>query len=232
MGHSRLCAGISDSMTHSVDMVRRLPVLDARAEQALYGRWSDQHGVVAADQTRGGNTYITGAAPSSVAVVSEFLDAALRTWEDDRVHAKSQVRIAVSILRDYAIDLPTDLPRQVDKPNEGLAPWKARRVKEFIDESLDSKIRLHDCANKVNLSVSYFTHAFKATFGVTLSDYIRRRRIERAQQLMLASYQPLSQIATACGFAHQSHYCRVFRSVIGLTPNVWRRHHMMEPDEE
>ena len=186
------------------------------------------------DATWDETTSVTSAAPSSLAVVTDLLHAALRTWDNDCLHAKSQVRVAVSILRDYAIDMPTNLPRQVDTPQEGhcLAPWKARRVKEFIDESLDSKIRLHDCANKVNLSVSYFTHAFKATFGVTLSDYIRRRRIERAQLLMLASYQPLSQIAIACGFAHQSHYCRVFRSVIGLTPNVWRRHHMIEPDEE
>lgn len=178
--------------------------------------------------------YVTGAEPSSLAVATEFLDAALRAWDDDPLHAKSQVKIVVGMLRDHAIELPTSLRRQVDTPHEAycLAPWKARRVKEFIDESLDSKIRLHDCANKVNLSVSYFTHAFKATFGVTVSDYIRRRRIERAQHLMLASYQSLSQIAIACGFAHQSHYCRVFRSVIGLSPNVWRRHHMVEPDEE
>jgi len=193
----------------------------------LARRYSDE-------ATWGENMQVTGAAPSSLAVVMEFLDAALRTWDNDRLRAKSQVKIAVSILREYAIDVPTNLPRQVDTPHDGhcLAPWKARRVKEFIDESLHSKIRLHDCANKINLSESYFVHAFKATFGVTVSDYIRRRRIERAQQLMLASCQPLAQIAIACGFAHQSHYCRVFRSVIGLSPNVWRRHHMIEPDEE
>ena len=178
--------------------------------------------------------YVTGAAPPSLAVATEFLDAALRAWDDDPPHAKSQVKTAVGMLRNYAIEPPTSLRRQVETPHEAhcLAPWKARRVKEFIDESLDTRIRLHDCANKVNLSISYFTHAFKATFGTTVSDYIRRRRIERSQQLMLASYQPLSQIAIACGFAHQSHYCRVFRSVIGLSPNVWRRRHMVDPDEE
>ena len=79
---------------------------------------------------------------------------------------------------------------------------------------------------------SHFSRAFKATFGTKVLDYIHRCRIERAQQLMLVSKQPLSQIALACGFADQSHYCRVFRAVVGLSPNAWRRQKMTEaPDE-
>ena len=137
------------------------------------------------------------------------------------------------MLRDYASNSAVDLPQAAAAP-EGrcLARWQARKVKEFIDASLDSKIRLRDCASRARLSASYFAHAFKATFGVTVCHYIRRRRIERAQQLMLTSHQPLSQIALACGFADQAHYCRVFRDVVGLSPNVWRRQHMtMGPEE-
>ena len=107
-----------------------------------------------------------------------------------------------------------------------LAPWQTRKVKEFIDLSLGSTIRLRDCASKARLSSSYFSHAFKATFGTTVCHYIRRRRVERAQQLMLSSKEPLSQIALACGFADQAHYCRVFRNVVGLSPKAWRRQNM------
>jgi AraC-like DNA-binding protein len=57
-------------------------------------------------------------------------------------------------------------------------------------------------------------------------DYIRRRRVERAQQLMLLSQESLAQIALACGFADQAHYCRVFRSVVGVSPSAWRRRNM------
>ncbi len=110
----------------------------------------------------------------------------------------------------------------------GLAPWQARKVKEVIDRSLGSRIRLSDCASAARLSNSHCSRAFKMTFGTTLSRYIRCRRIERAKQLMLQSHDspPQSQIALACGFGDQAHYCRVFRDVVGTNPSTWRRQNM------
>ena len=135
--------------------------------------------------------------------------------------------------RDYTHESPTDTKHATTASDvRGLAPWQAREVREFIDASLESKIRLQDCAIQARLSVSHFSHAFKATFGMTVCHYIRRRRIERAQQLMLLSKEPLSQIALACGFADQAHYCRVFRGVVGLRPSEWRRKNTnLAPDE-
>ena len=165
--------------------------------------------------------------PAPLAVVTGFLDAALQLWDDDRSQAKSQIKLAAAMLRGYTDDAPVDAK---DAPGlagtRGLAPWQTRKVKEFIDASLDSTIRLRDCASKARLSASYFSHAFKATFGTTVCHYIRRRRVERAQRLMLLSSEPLSQIALACGFADQAHYCRVFRDVVGSSPNVWRHRNM------
>jgi AraC family transcriptional regulator len=164
---------------------------------------------------------------SSLAVVTGFLDAALRMWDDDHIQAKSQVKIATAMLRGFTDEPPAEA-RNGTAPSDTrvLAPWQTRKVKEFIETSLDTTIRLRDCASKARLSASYFSHAFKATFGTTVCHYIRQRRIERAQQLMLLSNQPLSQIALACGFADQAHYCRVFRDMVGLNPKTWRRRNM------
>jgi len=46
-----------------------------------------------------------------------------------------------------------------------------------------------------------------------------------AQELMLSTNDPLSQIALACGFADQSHLSKQFRRRLGQTPSVWRRQH-------
>jgi len=170
---------------------------------------------------------------ASLAAVSGFLEAALRMWDHDRMQAKSQIKVAAAMLRDYADGSSTEgMQAALVADTRGLARWQTRKVKEFIEASLGSTIRLRDCASKAGLSASYFSHAFKATFGTTVCHYIRRRRIERAQQLMLLSTESLSQIALACGFADQAHYCRVFREVVGLSPNVWRRRNMnLTPDE-
>ncbi len=169
----------------------------------------------------------------SLAVVTGFLNAALRIWDDDRTEAKSQIKIAAAMLRGYTDDsVPNGTHAEVPSDTRGLAPWQARKVKQFIEASLDSTIRLRDCAGTARLSTSYFSHAFKATFGMTVCRYIRRRRIQQAQQLMLMSEQPLAAIALACGFADQAHYCRVFRHVVGQSPNAWRHRNMkLAPDE-
>jgi len=170
---------------------------------------------------------------ASLTAVTGFLDAALQMWDRNPVEAKSQVTAAALMLRGFSDTLPTAGSRAVPQSDTGvLAPWQIRRVKEFINASLPATIRMPDCASQVRLSASYFSCAFKATFGMTVREYIRRRRIERAQQLMLSSEAPQSQIAVACGFADQAHYCRVFRDVMGISPRAWRRRNMaLAPDE-
>jgi AraC-like DNA-binding protein len=179
------------------------------------------------------SSYDSNSGHSSLAMAKRFLDAALRMWDDDRIQAKSQVKVAAAMLRGYTDDSPADgKDATALSDTRRLAPWQTRKVQEFIEASLSSTIRLPDCASKARLSASYFSKAFKATFGTTVCDYIRRRRIERAQQLMLLSKESLSQIALACGFADQGHYCRVFRDVVGLSPNAWRHRNMnLAPDE-
>jgi AraC-like DNA-binding protein len=159
----------------------------------------------------------------SLTVLTELLDAALLMWDQDRIAAKSQIRVAAAMSRGALTDTKGGAPRL---HTGGLAPWQAHKVAEFIDASLDSKIRLQDCAKQTRLSASHFSRAFKATFGTPVAYYIRRRRVERARRLMLLSSMPLSQVALATGFSDQAHYCRVFRDVMGISPNVWRRKHM------
>jgi transcriptional regulator GlxA family with amidase domain len=161
---------------------------------------------------------------SSLRVVTGYLDAALRMWDEDSTQAKWQIKVAAAMLRSYA-DGSAESGTHATAPSglPGLAPWQAREVQEFIDDSLAARIRVRDCASKAQLSARQFSNAFKTTFGETVSHYVRCRRIERAQQLMLLSTQPLSQIAVACGFADQAHFCRAFREFAGLSPNAWRR---------
>ncbi|WP_245511299.1 MULTISPECIES: helix-turn-helix domain-containing protein [unclassified Mesorhizobium] len=51
----------------------------------------------------------------------------------------------------------------------------------------------------------------------------RRVRLERAKQLLRTSDTPLIEVAIAAGFENASHFGRVFRTVYGQPPSVWRR---------
>ena len=49
-----------------------------------------------------------------------------------------------------------------------------------------------------------------------------RRRLERAQQMMLTTNASLGQIAGECGFADQAHFNKLFRRLVGESPHAWR----------
>jgi len=105
----------------------------------------------------------------------------------------------------------------------GLAPWQIRRVATYIDANLAGSIRCEDLARVTRLSVSHFMRAFRESFGAPAHAFLMRRRMERAQGLMLTTDIALGQIALECGLADQSHLTRLFRKFVGESPAAWRR---------
>jgi AraC-like DNA-binding protein len=105
----------------------------------------------------------------------------------------------------------------------GLAGWQEKRAKEALSASLRGEATLRDVARQCGLSVSHFSRAFKDTTGVAPHQWLVHRRVEVAKSLLKAGRLSLSDIASECGFANQSHFTRVFSRIAGLSPGAWRR---------
>ena len=78
-------------------------------------------------------------------------------------------------------------------------------------------------AAAVNLSPTYFHTLFKTATGISPHDYLIRRRIEAAKELLRDSSVPLSRIAENCGFTNQQHFAKIFKKQTGLTPGRYRK---------
>jgi transcriptional regulator GlxA family with amidase domain len=100
--------------------------------------------------------------------------------------------------------------------------WQARCVQGYVAVHLHAKIDLGDLAKVTQFSRCKFNRTFKASFGCTPGEYVRRMRIARAQNLMTMSRDPLCRIAAESGFADRSHFTRCFRKVVGESPANWR----------
>ena len=107
----------------------------------------------------------------------------------------------------------------------GLAPWQQRRAKEIIEANLVGEISLTELARECCLSASHFSRAFRDTVGISPHQWLLRRRIEKAKQLLRNRQLSLSEVALDCGFADQSHFTRVFTKLSGTSPGAWRRLH-------
>ena len=104
-----------------------------------------------------------------------------------------------------------------------LAPWQVKRFTTYVTENLDRPIRIYELAQVARLTSSYFSRAFKATFGMPVQDYIAIRRMNLACVLMLTTNDSLCQIALTCGLSDQAQFSRVFSKMFGQPPGVWRR---------
>lgn len=108
-------------------------------------------------------------------------------------------------------------------PRGGLAPWQQRRVTELMDVSIKTDIPMALLAAECGLSTRHFSRAFRQSFGAPPHQFLLHKRVELAKRMMLMSPSALQQIAADCGFANQSHFSRVFASVVGVGPAQWRR---------
>jgi AraC family transcriptional regulator len=75
----------------------------------------------------------------------------------------------------------------------------------------------------VHLSPFHFHRRFTELLGITPKHFLLDCQIEEAKRMLVAREKGLAEIATACGFAHQSHFTSRFKQATGLTPTRWRR---------
>jgi AraC-like DNA-binding protein len=161
-----------------------------------------------------------GAQEWSCEAAYSILDDIRRTVLRDPDDAAAATSRLVSLL-----SLPSLQPADA---HGGLAPWQKRKIDRFLKEHIAEPLRIERLAGQLSLSASYFHHAFKETFGVSPHVYITRLRLALVRTMMLATAEPLSQIAFACGFADQSHLCKIFRRELGEPPSIWRRRNVRE----
>jgi AraC-like DNA-binding protein len=150
--------------------------------------------------------------------------------EDVRIALDHDLGGAIKAAADLAAllgDNLAEMPRALIVRG-GLAPWQKRKIEEYIERRLAGPVHVTEVARLVSLSPGHFSRAFKESFGDTPHAYIMRMRLARAQELMLTTPDPLSQIALACGHADQAHFTKRFRAETGETPNAWRRRHTLD----
>ncbi len=105
---------------------------------------------------------------------------------------------------------------------QSLSEYHARihRVMDYVAEHIDEPLPLHSLARISHFSPFHFHRIFHAVTGETLSDYIKRQRLEKA--VFLRKYSPrmtLTDIAFRCGFNSSADFSRSFKTEYGIAPS-------------
>ena len=111
---------------------------------------------------------------------------------------------------------------QAPQAHGGLSPGAMRRVREYVEVHLGESIDLSILAGVAGLSMHHFARQFKQSTGVTPHFYLTKKRVERAQQMLIHTDLSLAEVACHVGFFDQGHLARHFRHMLGTTPREFR----------
>ena len=94
----------------------------------------------------------------------------------------------------------------------------------FIHENLDRPINLKEIAEASSFSIYHFHRIFLALVGETVNDYVGRKRLERAANLLIFKKElNITEIAVASGFSSGANFAKAFKLYFGISPSQIRK---------
>lgn len=95
------------------------------------------------------------------------------------------------------------------------------RVIDYIDQHFEQAIRLHILAKISCMGITSLKMKFKSTHGCTITEYIQKKRIQQAQQLLMNSDLLIGQISATVGYNTPSHFAGIFRKKTSILPKEY-----------
>ncbi len=96
-------------------------------------------------------------------------------------------------------------------------------AKRYIKNNLSSKLTLSDLSRNLHCSTVTLTEHFKSEFGITIVDYITKKRMKLSEKLLITTELPLREISVLSGFADVEYFSRTFKKFHGTSPAIWRK---------
>jgi AraC-like DNA-binding protein len=97
-----------------------------------------------------------------------------------------------------------------------------QRVRELIDTQYSRPLDLNELAQTANLSRYHFLRAFRGAFHMTPHEYLTRKRIERAKELLAESDLLVTEICFEVGFESLGSFSTLFHRIVGWSPSIYR----------
>jgi AraC-like DNA-binding protein len=127
-------------------------------------------------------------------------------------------------LRLFSEGIAIGLSRYALHDRGGVSPLAAR-ARRRIDQRLAATLDVGALARELGCSAAYLSRLFRRTYGFSPTEYLLRRRCERARLLLTRDDTPIAQLASTLGFHDASHFARHFRRQCGMSPTRFRQTH-------
>lgn len=155
------------------------------------------------------------------AVLDAFLCACIDAlWGESRRMSDASPEFMSSVTRSLVLHLGRSREDELGEAAQGCVTLK--RISSFICASLGEGLSVEELAEEAGMSPGHFSRKFRAEFGMSPHKYLIEKRVEKAKERLANSNDALIDISLDLGFSSQSHFTKVFKDSVGLTPCAYR----------
>lgn len=109
------------------------------------------------------------------------------------------------------------------RPRVWTQDERMKRVLEYIHSNIGHQFSVEELSDVASVTKPYFIKLFKQEFGVSPVQYINNKKVERAQLLLYTTDKAVKEVAYTLGFSDQNYFIRMFRKMMAITPQEYRR---------
>ena len=135
---------------------------------------------------------------------------------------ESRPLMVLSIMNLISTDADVSPIININPEEEFSIPQKIEMINRYLNCNLRNKITLEEVSSYVKMSRTYFCMFFKSHFKEGFADYVNRKRIEKACQMLKGTNKDMDTIVSECGFKTIPYFTRVFTKVMGTTPGKYK----------
>lgn len=110
-------------------------------------------------------------------------------------------------------------------PAQSQKETNVRRILMYLNQNFKNPITLDVLSGAMHLNKYYMCHSFKEITGISINNYITRKRIDEAKKLLRLSDEPIGFMFEHVGFSNPIHFSRMFKQYEGVSPQTYRKIH-------
>ena len=146
-----------------------------------------------------------------------------KAWLSTETTTVEKYQGSITLLAAFGLQL-SELLNRILVEDSSSEPEVVTRAKKYIIENLGEKIVLEKVATHVGVSPYYFCKLFKQSTGMTLTEYVNRRRVEWAKRKLTDPRIRVTEVAYDVGYQSLSQFNRSFSKYVGMSPTRFREH--------
>lgn len=150
----------------------------------------------------GGHVYSFESRKDYLPKLMEISDAeALRNWYMDKM------RVAVN---------------NMSTGSQDHTHYLIKKAYEYIEDNFKREISLNEISEELNLSSYYFSKLFKDETGEGFVEYLTRKRVEKAKEMLKDPDKSIKETGCECGYSDPNYFSRIFKKATGMTPTEYK----------